>query len=256
MDNNIKNILQSFHLQDTLNPKIWVMSEDDEIGNMNPKVRTRLLDIAYDFIDFLGVDVIVSDVVMTGSLSNYNWSKYSDVDLHIIADFNQFKESELPLYKDLFILKKTIYNDNHDITIYGYDVELYVQDENEAHFSSGEYSILFDEWKSKPKKENVDIDTELIKTKAKKWMDSIDAIIEQSKDESLEESKLLIGKYKDKLKKYRTSGLEKDGEYSNENLVFKVLRRNGYVQKLFDFLNKNTDKILSLDDKIKNTSEK
>jgi hypothetical protein len=100
---NLKSILSSFHLQDELNPKIWESSD-----KMSPKVRERLLDIAYEFIEFLGVDVIVSDVVMTGSLSNFNWSQYSDVDLHIIADFEQFSEKELPLYEELFRLKKTV----------------------------------------------------------------------------------------------------------------------------------------------------
>ena len=59
-----------------------------------------------------------------------------------------------------------------------------------------------------------------------------------------------IKKYKDKLKKYRTCGLEKDGEYSDENLVFKVLRRNGYIEKLFDFENKYIDKQLSLKEQV------
>jgi hypothetical protein len=89
---NLKSILSSFHLQDELNPKIWESSD-----KMVPKVRERLLEIAYEFIEFLGVDVIISDVVMTGSLANYNWSQYSDVDLHLIADFEQFSEKELPL---------------------------------------------------------------------------------------------------------------------------------------------------------------
>jgi hypothetical protein len=239
---NLKSILSSFHLQDELNPKIWKSSDE-----MSPKVRERLLQIAYEFIDFIGVDMIVDDVVMTGSLSNYNWSQYSDVDLHILVDFKQFSEKELPLYEELFRLKKTLFNDKHNITIFGYDVELYVQNTTEPHTSSGEYSVLLNEWITKPKKEDVEIDTTLIKNKSQEWMKMIDDVITDAEDESsLESSNNIINKFKDKLKKYRTRGLEDGGEYSNENLVFKTLRRNGYIQKLFDFQTNYTDKTLSL----------
>ena len=243
---NLASILSSFHLQNELNPKIWESSD-----KMSSKVRERLLDITYEFIEFLGVDVVISDVVMTGSLANYNWSRFSDVDLHLIADFEQFSENELPLYEELFRLKKTLFNDKHDITIYGYDVELYVQNDVESHFSSGEYSVLFNEWKNKPKKDNTEIDTDLIKKKSEQWMSQIDTIIENAKDEPLEVAIKLIDKYKDKIKKYRTAGLEKGGEMSDENLVFKVLRRNRYIQKLFDFKNEFMDKSLSLKETIK-----
>jgi hypothetical protein len=241
---DLKSILSSFHLQDELNPKIWESSD-----KMSPKVRERLLEIAYEFIEFLGVDVVISDVVMTGSLANYNWSQYSDVDLHLIADFEQFSEKELPLYEELFKLKKALFNDKHNIKIYGYDVELYVQNDVEAHFSSGEYSVLFDEWKNKPKKEDVEIDTNLIKTKSEHWMKTIDEVIDDVKETPLESGVESINKIKDKLKKYRTAGLEDGGEMSDENLVFKVLRRNGYIQKLFDFQNEYQDKKLSLKEK-------
>ena len=240
---NLKSILSSFRLQDELNPKIWESSD-----KMSSKVRDRLLDIAYEFIEFLGVDVIISDVVMMGSLANYNWSRFSDVDLHLIADFEQFSEKELPLYEELFELKKTLFNDRHNIKIYGYDVELYVQDDVKA-FSSGEYSVLFDEWKKKPKKEKVEIDTELIKNKSEHWMKIIDEVIDNLDDKSMESGVDSINKIKDKLKKYRTSGLEKGGEMSDENLVFKVLRRNGYIEKLFNFKTEYQDKKLSLKEK-------
>jgi predicted nucleotidyltransferase len=183
---------------------------------------------------------------MTGSLANFNWSNFSDVDLHIVANFSQFPEEQLPLYEELFGLKKTIYNDKHNLKIFGYDVELYVQNETEVHFSSGVYSVLFDEWSNKPKKENVDVDTKLIETKTKQWMEIIDGVIENAKDESLENAKKMIKKYKDKIKKYRTCGLETKGEYSDENLVFKALRRNGYIEKLFKFENELIDTRYSL----------
>ena len=241
---NLKTILSSFKSRQILNPKIW--KKIDGQVKMNPEVRKVLLEIANDFVEFLKVDIIVTDIIMTGSLANYNWSNFSDVDLHIVADFNQYSEEQLPLYQELFGLKKTLYNDKHDLTIFGYDVELYVQNEHEAHFSSGVYSVMFDEWANKPKKENVKVDKNLIKSKSEQWMDIIDGVIENASDEPLEVAKDLIKKYKDKLKKYRTCGLEKEGEYSDENLVFKVLRRNGYIEKLYDFENKLVDKNYSL----------
>lgn len=239
-----KDILSSFKVQKELNPKIW--DGGGESAKMNPEIRDRLLEISYEFIDFLGVDIVVTDVIMTGSLSNYNWSKYSDVDLHIVANFNQFPTNQVDLYKEFFNLKKIIFNDKHDITIYGYDVELYLQDEEETHFSSGVYSVLFDEWSNNPKKESISIDKEQIKNKTNQWMDIIDGVIDNMKDEDIETVKKSLKKYKDKLKKYRTCGLEKDGEYSNENLVFKTLRRNGYIEKLHNFGDEFLDKKLSI----------
>jgi len=242
---NINSIISSFKQQNDLNSKIWYKSKGQEY-KMNPKVRVKLLEIAHEFISFLDVDVVVSDIIMTGSLANFNWSKFSDIDLHIVADFEQFSKQELPLYEELFRLKKTIYNDKHDITIYGYDVEVYVQDESESHFSSGVYSLLSNNWLVKPKKEKINIDKNLIKSKSKQWMEIIDGVIENAKDEPIDDAKELLKKYKEKLKKYRTCGLEKDGEYSDENIVFKILRRNGYIEKLYNFQNKHEDKLLSL----------
>ena len=240
---NLQNILMSFHSKENLNSKIW--GDDDE---MNPKVRERLLEIANQFIEYLKVDIIVSDIVMTGSLANFNWSEYSDIDLHILADFTQFPEDQLPLYEDLFKLKKTIFNDKHDITIFGYEVELYVQNEEESHFSSGVYSVLNDEWVSKPEKESVEIDTSLIKSKIEQWMNKIDTVIDNAEGEDVEEAKEFVKNLKDKIKTFRGTGLKKGGEYSYENLTFKYLRRNGYLDKLFNFEKSLVDKGLSLDE--------
>jgi len=237
-------IISSFKVQDILNPKIWDNVDGDP--KMKPVVKNRLLEIAYEFIDFLGIDIVITDIIMTGSLSNYNWSKFSDVDLHIVANYNQFPQSQIDVYKEYFNLKKILFNEKHDIKIYGYDVELYVQDESETHFSSGVYSVLFDEWANKPEKESVEIDKKKLKEKSEQWMDIIDGVIDNVKDEDVDTAKEIIKKYKDKLKKYRTCGLEKEGEYSYENLVFKVLRRNGYIEKLHNFGRDFIDKKLSL----------
>jgi predicted nucleotidyltransferase len=238
-------IVSSFYVQDELNPEIW----DNEDMSMHSDVRQSLIDIANEFIEFLGLPIFVSDITMTGSLANYNWSKFSDVDLHIMYDFDESGDDK-ELIKELFKLKKTLFNSTHDITVKGYEVELYVQDLNESHFSTGVYSVLFDEWIEEPSKEEVKIDEERLQEKVESWMDKIDNLLDTVEDEDLDQALETIDKFKDQLKKYRSCGLESEGEYSYENLVFKFLRRNGYVQKLFDFTNELVDKNLSLEQEI------
>jgi hypothetical protein len=245
---NFDNIIKSFYVKDELNPKIWDNPDNPSDAKMKEDIRKRLMEIANEFVGFLGLEIFVQDVTMTGSLANYNWSEFSDVDLHIMYDFNESGDKK-ELVQELFKIKKTLFNSTHDITVKGYDVELYVQDTNEPHISSGVYSVLYDEWIKEPSPEEVTIDEGKLKQKVNQWKDIIDLVIDdiEEGDEDLETSIEKIDKVKDKLKKYRTCGLEKNGEYSYENLVFKFLRRNGYIQKLFDFQNEIMDKRLSLE---------
>lgn len=239
------DIIKSFESQDELNPKIW-----EKKGNsykMRSEVREKLLETSNIFIDFLGVDVVITDIIMIGSLVNYNWSKYSDIDLHVVVNFNQFPTNSQDLYLEFFDLKKVIFNQKHNIKLFGYDVECFVQKEDETTFSSGIYSVLYDMWMNKPKKTGTEnIDKSLLKEKAKQWMRIIDSVVDNIEDEEPEEIKVLVKKYKEKLKNFRNCGLEKNGEMSLENLVFKLLRRNGYIEKLYDAPTKIIDKKLSM----------
>jgi hypothetical protein len=184
---------------------------------------------------------------MPGSLSNYNWSKFSDADVHIIVDLNQFDKEDIPLCQELFKIKKTLFNNMHNIKVRGYDVEMYIEDSSVPRFSQGTYSIMFDEWVSVPEKEDFKIDKDTLRKKIKGWMDQIDLVIDQSEDEDIVGAKKLIKVIDDKLKKYRTDGLRKGGEQSYENLVFKYLRRNGYIEKLKNFETEFVDKKLSVE---------
>lgn len=244
MENN--NILKSFELQKDLNSKIWKKSSNGSY-NLDPKIREKLLEIAYEFIESLNVDVVVSDVHLTGSLVNYNWSEYSDFDLHIIADFKQFPKNKLSLYEELFKLKKTIFNSEQNIKIYGYDVEVFVQDENEKGHSAGIFSLISNDWIQKPKKKKFEVDKSVLNRKIEQWKNKIDDVLDSANDEKdLQKSKKLIDNLKDKLKDYRKIGLEKNGEMSYENLVFKYLRRSGHIEKLFSFKKERLDKELSI----------
>lgn len=243
---DLKNILKSFKLKETLNPDFWIKGDDGY--TLKPRVREKLLQIANDFIDDVEVDIVIDDVIMTGSLANYNWSKFSDVDLHILVNTNQFDERVKSIYDELFHLKKTLYNKKHNITIYGYEVEVYIEDTNQSKDVQdiGKFSIISNEWVEVPTRESVSINYKKIEAKAKEWMKLIDNLINEINEKDLDTAKILIKKYKDKLKKFRTCGLQKGGEYSEENLVFKILRRNGYLEKVKELKTDLTDKEFSL----------
>jgi predicted nucleotidyltransferase len=240
---NSQKILDSFSIKETLNPKVWENPENPDNAVIKPKVRKALMRIAEEFIDDLGDDVFVEDVYLMGSLANFNWSEYSDFDLHVIVDFDKYENQE-ELYKELFDLKKKVFNDKHNIKIFGYDVEVYAQDASEEAHSDGVYSIMNDEWVHKPTKTHKNLNMSVLKTKIKNWTDKIDDAIEESKSEGNVDS---LKKLKDKLKDYRQSGLNKEGEFSYENLVFKYLRRSGHIGKLFDEKTKIKDKELSVE---------
>ena len=237
-----QQILNSFSIKETLNPKVWENPDNPKKATMVPKVRKALERIAEEFVDYLGDNVFVEDVVLTGSLSNFNWSEFSDFDLHVIVDMDEYGDED-ELYKELFNLKKQLFNTNHNIKIFGYDVELYAQDAEEPHISSGVYSIMNNEWINVPRKTNLEIDKKVLEDKIKNWTEKIDTAVENGDVKVLES-------IKDKLKKYRQSGLDDGGELSYENLVFKYLRRSGHIEKLFDSVNKKTDKELSVERKM------
>ena len=242
-------ILKSFKINNTLNNEIWDYdsSVNDKEPTINNEVKDILFEVSDDFINFLGVDIDVEDITMTGSLSNYNWSSFSDVDLHILVDFGS---SNIPkkVLRELFNAKQGIWNSLRDITVYGYEVEIYVQDSEEPHFSSGVYSVLNDEWIVSPNKLETSWDEKKVLKKSKEWMGIIDGLYRKSNIQSSEEILNLIQKVKEKLKKFRKCGLEDGGEFSYENLAFKFLRRNGYLKKLSDLKNKVTDESLSLEE--------
>jgi len=228
-----KKIVKTFKPKDTLSPQIF---EDGEI--MRPEIRKKLLEISNEFVDTFGVEFFIHDVQLTGSLANYNWSNFSDIDLHIIIDFKESKYNS-ELVKEFFDAKKNVWNEKHDILIKGYDVELYVQDVDEPHVSSGVYSVLHDKWEVEPKQEKPNIDDNKILSKAEYYAKKIDSLVKNgTKSDMLP----IVEKLRMKIKDFRQCGLESGGEYSYENLVFKLLRRNGYIEKLLklktDIINK------------------
>lgn len=225
--------------KENLNQEIW------ENGKLKKEVRIAMLKIAKAFKEYLKLDAKLKDVIFTGSLANYNWTLMSDVDIHLILDLPSLGEPE-DFLGEYIVAKKSIWNDSHDIKIKGFEVELFAKDEETLFSSKGVYSVLRDNWIQKPEKYSKDIDEPSIKEKAATIMNDIDDLQSVKNDDEVVEK---ADKIKERVKKLRDSGLEKGGEYSIENLTFKVLRKTGYLDKLSDMKQKSFDNSLTLTEK-------
>jgi predicted nucleotidyltransferase len=236
-----EKIIKSFESKETLSDNIFETSGKKIV--MRDDIRKSLLKIADEFVDTLGIEFFIHDVVLTGSLANYNWSNFSDVDLHIVIDYKE-TDYNINLLKEFFDAKKNVWNEKHDIKIKGFDVEVYVQDVEEPHISSGVYSILNNKWIIEPEMSKPNIDDRKILEKGEEYAKKIDNLISKAQkgNDVIKE----IESLRKKLKTFRQSGLDGGGEYSYENLTFKLLRRNGYIGKLLKLKTIVTDKKLSV----------
>lgn len=221
---------------------------------MNSRVRLRLMDIADDFIDTLDVDwVKPKDIILTGSLANYNYSKYSDFDLHVVIDFEEV-DDRVNFVKEYFDAKKKLWNEQHEnLKIYGYPVELYVQDSNEFHNASGVYSLNLNAWIRKPSEngiESIKLNKFYIKEKVLKLINKIDELCELADTETdeykLEEVAEKANALFKKIRSARKIGLKRGGEMDSFNIIFKCLRRFGYIGKLADLKTRTYDKLFSI----------
>jgi predicted nucleotidyltransferase len=227
--------LSNLKINDTLNEKIW---NNDK---MIPIVKIDLLKIAKKFIDYLEMpdDTDIEDIIVTGSIANYNYTDQSDIDLHIIVDFKTVNP-DFDLITKYFDFAEKNWKGLTNFKIYNHDVECYVQDSNDNLVAGGIYSIIKDEWVKHPEKKDIVFDKKMIKTKV---IDIIKQI--KSLEKSKETPEIILSeleKLKDKIKNYRSIGLDKNGEYSTENIVFKILRNNGFLDSLnkekYNLLNK------------------
>ena len=203
----VTKIIKNYIPHDKLSSKLW----DDVSGKMKPDIREKLLIIADVFVEYLGVPIDVLDVTVTGSYANYNYTPYSDIDLHIIVDYDDLTSVE-DLSKEFFHAKKSFWNDRHDIKIKGIEVELYAQDNSEPHSSSGVYSVDDDDWLVLPKKFKTDIDQKAIKNKYKKLKVEIEeAIKEAQEDNSTASIDRMLKKVSKPLFEFFTQDLQKIG---------------------------------------------
>jgi len=213
---------------DTLNPLLW----DSE--KLKPEIRNKLLQVARHFAEFLDIPRYqLKDITVSGSNAAYGYSEYSDIDLHLVVDISN------PAQADLFTAKKNHYNTTYNIKVKGIDVELYAQDSKQVHHSAGIYSVMNDQWISEPKHEIPQVSANEIKSKARNYAGRINQALRGNDLNTARETM-------DNIRRLRKAGLEQGGEYSVENLAFKLLRARGQIDKLVKHIDKLQSAELSI----------
>ena len=231
--------IKNLYKKNELCPEVW-----ENENKIRPEIRKALLKNALEFIKFSKIENLkYVDIILTGSMANYNWSEESDLDVHILMDFSQISDDD-EFIGEFFRTKKSLWTEKLPIMIKNHDVEVYVQNVNEEHSSTGVYSLIEDKWITKPIKQMIGIDVADVQLKAADVINNIDELISSKNDQHVVKE---IDRLMEKLRKMRKAGLEKEGEFSVENLVFKILRHSGYLEKLSDVKKEKLTKELSVE---------
>lgn len=231
----MKILNEDFMVHDTLNPKLW----DLNTNKLLPDVRQQIVDIVDYFEKYVQIPMDICDVQIVGSQAGMNYTEHSDLDVHIIANF-ELVSKDTALLQALYDAKKTSFNKNLNIKIHDIDVEMYVQDIKSGIMSNGIYSVCDNTWVKEPKpiKSITKHNTE---KEVAKWKAKIERILqEKDYDEITDAINLLY--------LIRHNGIATEGEYSKANQIFKDIRNLGLLDKLKDALNDATSRKLSLED--------
>jgi hypothetical protein len=207
--------------RDQLNPTFW------DVYDLKPNIRTALLRFADAFAEYVELDSrAIKDVLMLGGNAGYNYTGFSDVDVHLVVDPKFIPHCDPELLDSYFMDKKTLWSLTHDVKIYGSDVEPYIEKPGVTRRKSqGVYSILKNKWVQQPQKFEGELDEAELEKKANNIKNKIDTLIRGNNETGL---RAILKK----LGTARNSSLDKFGEYGFENLVFKELRNSGYIDKV------------------------
>ncbi len=231
----LKELKLTLKSNETLNPELWNNEK------LDPEVWRTLNKISKEWADFANIpQSAIRDVILTGGNANYNYTKHSDIDLHLVVD--KEKIDCQGLLDDYLQSKKQLWALTHDITVKGQPVELYAQDFRDP-FRKGQgiYSLKSSRWLQQPTKYTINQSHPEVVRKVKDYMDIIDNLID-SKSDDIDAFK----KLKNRLKGMRAGAIEKGGESAPENLVFKELRNRGYLDKMSKYVRNLEDESLSL----------
>lgn len=228
----LNELIKPIEYNSALNPKLW----DGE--KLREKVKRALIKIAKDFITFTEHPIRIKDICIAGSNANYTYTDKSDIDLHIIADYTGVECGRS--VEELIDTKVLLYRQKHNITVEGIPVEIYVENVEEPAVSA-DYSLVYNKWIKKPKKQTVQYDKKKLNHMIKVYKTLMQHAVRTGDLQTCRNVVKL-------LRAYRTLGLLRDpsGEFGIPNLVYKSLRNDNSLKALTTFIEKLHDNSLSI----------
>ncbi len=226
----------SLRCHTVLNPTLW------DGDKLKPAVRAALLKFAQAWTTYTNVPPnLIENVIMVGGNAHYNYTDKSDIDVHVVVDKSKLSDNQLML-EDYLLTKKMLWQLSHQITVYGYPIEPYVEDPTKVISTyRAVYSLKNNEWIQRPNASDCKIgDAQKIEQAVRDYMQTIDQMIASKAD--ADAFKLL----KDKLKTLRGIAIAQGGEFGFENLVFKELRNRQYIDKMDKYEQDLRDQALTL----------
>jgi hypothetical protein len=245
-------LIEAVEKHETLNPKLFTKEEV-----LKERVRVKMLEIVDEFLENLkeqDIKIKVKDVILVGSNASYNYTKDSDLDLHLIADIKAVKYTD-EVANALYSAYRTLFNKQLDINIFDIPLEIFVEGTDSSRVSNGIYSVKKDKWLKKPVHEDIpDYDKKALNKLVKIWEAKCKKLIKSIEADKEEDEKKVVKLIEDIYEELRKKGIAK-GEYAVENLAFKELRNNGYLDKLKEYRNELTSKRLSLEERLSKRSQ-
>lgn len=215
-----------------LNPLLF------ENEKLKPEIRDGLLKIADKFKEYLNLPYEPVNIYFTGSSANYNYNDQSDIDLHLVYDFEKVGVAAEILSKYLVAAKK-VFNDKYDIEVKGIPVELGAEDLNQPLIATAVYSVMNDDWVKKPNSEPFEI-AEPDMPYYQEIINKIEEAIQSQDSNKIEELWKELGQL-------RKDSLAQEGEFGPGNALFKKLRNMGYLTRLKDAYYNSASKELSVE---------
>lgn len=226
-------LAEQFEVHETLNPKIW--SADNKLLD---DVKVAIVSIIEQFESTCEIPLNMIDAHIVGSNASYNYTKHSDLDVHIISNFDLI-DAPKDILQLAFNAIKTKFNSDYDITVHGIDVELYVEDVRSTSVSNGVYSLYQDDWIKFPVM-LTDVPQIDIVTDVDQWKSKFTRALESGNSE-------LITRVINDIYLLRKNSLDADGEYGRGNQVFKEIRNLGILDAAKEAYKETRSKELTLE---------